>query len=213
MMTAPKLPSLHRNGLLESMTWSRLTDQPSLGKAKAAFLELTESFMKPFCELLRPYGRTKLRETSLSVLGALELLKQSSYETKTDPKALKGVLSWFDSFHDLSIPQEVWLQCQLALIEGFTNVVRHAHEGLPAETPIEIAITVTTEYLDMKIWDRGPGFDFDAMLNRKLKTTNHDSEGGRGLRIMYRVADTVEYSKTIDRRNCLHIQKHFDDAG
>lgn len=139
----------------------------------------------------------------------LNVLKQSTYTTKTDPEDLKDVLSWFDAFHNLPIPQEDWLQCQLALIEGFTNVVRHAHRELPYETPITIEVTVTTDYFDMKIWDYGPGFDFHTMLDQKLATTTADSENGRGLRIMYRVADVVEYVRTIDQRNCLHIQKRF----
>lgn len=140
----------------------------------------------------------------------MSILKQSTYETQTDPKALKRVLSWFDDFHSLPIPQEDWLQCQLALIEGFTNAVRHAHKGLPRDTPIAIEVFVTDTYLDIKIWDRGPGFDFQTMLDRKLKTTRSDSEGGRGLRIMYRVADFVEYSQAPDQRNCLHIRKYFN---
>jgi serine/threonine-protein kinase RsbW len=139
----------------------------------------------------------------------LGTLKQSSYKTKTDPKALKAVLAWFDTFHDLPIPQEDWLQCQLALIEGFTNVVRHAHKGLPEETPITIEVSVTSDRLDMKIWDRGPGFDFGAMLDQKLRTTTPESEGGRGLRILDRVADTVEYSRSANQCNCLHIQKRL----
>lgn len=119
------------------------------------------------------------------------------------------MLSWFDHFHELPIPQEDWLQCQLALIEGFTNAVRHAHRGLSHETPIAIEVVATDTYLDIKIWDQGPGFDFQAMLDQKLQTTTSDSEGGRGLRIMYRVADIVEYARTPDERNCLHIRKRF----
>ncbi len=141
----------------------------------------------------------------------MAILKQSSYKTKTDLKALKGVLSWFDTFHGLPIPQEIWLQCQLALIEGFTNVVRHAHAELPPDTPIEITVAVMDDRLDIKIWDYGPGFDFEAMLHRKLQTTTPESSGGRGLRIMYRVADIVEYARLADQRNCLHIQKRFED--
>ena len=163
-------------------------------------------FLKVFFDRQRTYERFSLAK----VLRPLNILKQSTYETKTDPKALKGVLSWFDSFHALPIPQEDWLQCQLALIEGFTNAGRHAHKGLPLETPVTIAVTVTDEYLDMQIWDCGPGFDFQAMLERKLETTTSDSEGGRGLRIMYRVADIVEYKPPPDQRNCLHIRKRFD---
>lgn len=139
----------------------------------------------------------------------LTILKQSTYETETEPQALQGVLSWFEGFHELPIPQEDWLQCQLALIEGFTNAVRHAHAGLPRETPISITITIARNYLDMKIWDYGPGFDFKAMLDYKLKTTNASSEGGRGLRIMYRVADILDYERLPDQRNCLHIRKSF----
>ncbi|MEO0985634.1 MAG: ATP-binding protein [Cyanobacteria bacterium J06639_14] len=134
---------------------------------------------------------------------------QSRYKTETDPRVLQSILSWFDNFHALPMPQDTWLQCQLALIEGFTNVVRHAHRGLPTETPIEIEITVTTECMDIKIWDCGPGFDFESVLNTKLQQPNFDSPGGRGLSIMYRVADTVDYSRTADQRNCLHIRKCF----
>lgn len=152
-----------------------------------------------------------MRNSACSGCWPLPILKQSTYETKTDPQALKGVLSWFDEFHSLPIPQEDWLQCQLALIEGFTNAVRHAHRGLPRDTPIAIAVCVTDTYLDIKIWDRGPGFDFQAMLDQKLKTTTADSEGGRGLRIMYRVADIVEYTRTADLRNCLHVRKRFGE--
>ncbi len=149
-------------------------------------------------------------QRSLSaVLKSLTILTQSTYKTQTDPQALQGVLSWFDSFHELPIPQEDWLKCQLALIEGFTNAVRHAHKGLPPETPIAITVTITNNYLDMKIWDHGPGFDFQAMLDHKLQTTNADSEGGRGLRIMYRVADIVKYERMSDQRHCLHIRKSF----
>lgn len=148
-------------------------------------------------------------EGALFSVGSLEILKTSLFQTRTDPDALKGVLSWFDGFQSLPIPPEVWLQCQLALIEGFTNAVRHAHRDLARDTPIDIEVTVTTTALDMKIWDRGPGFNFDAMLNRKLETTTPDSEGGRGLKIMSRVADTVTYRPSDDGRNCLHICKQF----
>lgn len=141
----------------------------------------------------------------------LVILRKSGFQTQTDPDALKAVLAWFDEFQSLPIPPAVWLQCQLALIEGFTNAVRHAHRGLPPETPIEIEVTATTDALEFKIWDQGPGFDFNSTLHRKLKTTTPDSEGGRGLRIMQRVADTVSYCPTADGRNCLYIYKAFGD--
>jgi serine/threonine-protein kinase RsbW len=145
-----------------------------------------------------------------SPVTTLDILKHSRYDTQTDLKALKAILAWFDDFHDATtIPQDVWLQCKLALVEGFTNVVRHAHQGLPPETPIAIEIIVSTAYLDIKIWDQGPGFDYQAMLTRKLQTTTPESEGGRGLQILSRVADSVEYTRIDDQQNCLHMRKFF----
>ncbi|MGD1907660.1 MAG: ATP-binding protein [Leptolyngbyaceae cyanobacterium] len=140
----------------------------------------------------------------------MAILKQDVCKTTTDLDDLKKVLVWFDDFQGL-IPQTVWLQCQLALIEGFTNAVRHAHKQLPQETPITIEVVVASEYLDIKIWDKGPGFDFGSMLNRKLKTTTLESVGGRGLRIMQQVADTVEYLSAGADGNCLHICKYFSE--
>ncbi len=132
-------------------------------------------------------------------------------ETLTDPTALKSVLAWFDQFQASPIPRQIWLQCQLALVEGFTNAVRHAHAGLPASTPIRIEVSVSDQAIDIRIWDRGPGFDLTEVLKTKL---NHPTEpldqdeGGRGLKIMYLVADQLTYE--VDQQgNCLHLHKIY----
>jgi serine/threonine-protein kinase RsbW len=45
----------------------------------------------------------------------------------------------------LPIPEAVSHQCILAVSEGCTNAVRHAHKNLPRETPIELEITVVNK--------------------------------------------------------------------
>jgi len=137
------------------------------------------------------------------------LLQRRDIRTQSNPESLDTVLAWFDQFQAPSLPHTVWLQCQLALIEGFTNAVRHAHRGLPESTPIDIEVTVSQTAIDIYIWDSGPGFDLMGMLARKLQTTNHDSEGGRGLRIIHLIADQITYERTADHRNCLHISKQY----
>lgn len=119
------------------------------------------------------------------------------------------MLTWFDQFQQAPIPHKIWLQCQLALIEGFTNAIRHAHAGMAADTPIRIQVTVSDHDIDIRIWDRGPGFNFDSILNNKLSVTRQDAEGGRGLKIMYLVADKISYAPLEGRGNCLHIQKTY----
>lgn len=123
------------------------------------------------------------------------------------------MLAWFDEFQTLPLPHKVWLQCQLALIEGFTNAIRHAHAHLPPQTPICIEVQVCDSTVDIRIWDFGPGFDLDSVLAHKLAFNDTNAEGGRGLRIMHLVADTLSYERTPDQRNCLHIHKVYGDEG
>lgn len=91
-----------------------------------------------------------------------------SLQVNTDLNALTRVLEWFEQLKDLSLPKEVWWNFQLALAEGFTNAVRHAHKNLPVETPVQLEIIVFNGRLELKVWDCGPYFDFDAKLKETL---------------------------------------------
>jgi serine/threonine-protein kinase RsbW len=91
-----------------------------------------------------------------------------SLQVNTDLNALTRVLEWFEQLKDLSLPNEVWWNFQLALAEGFTNAVRHAHKNLPVETPVQLEIIVFNGRLELKVWDCGPYFDFDAKLKETL---------------------------------------------
>ena len=91
-----------------------------------------------------------------------------SLQVNTDLNALTKVLEWFEQLKKLSLPNEVWWNFQLALAEGFTNAVRHAHKNLPVETPVQLEIIVFNGRWELKVWDCGPYFDFDAKLKETL---------------------------------------------
>lgn len=91
-----------------------------------------------------------------------------SLQVNTDLNALTRVLEWFEQLKNLSLPNEVWWNLQLAVAEGFTNAVRHAHKNLPVETPVQLEIIVFNGRLELKVWDCGPYFDFDAKLKETL---------------------------------------------
>jgi serine/threonine-protein kinase RsbW len=95
--------------------------------------------------------------------------KKISIQRPTDIKSVTQVLSWLEQLDPLPIPEAVLHQCKLVVIEGFTNVVRHAHKNLPRETPIDLEITVFNERLEIKIWDGGKPFDFKAKLKEELQ--------------------------------------------
>ncbi len=90
----------------------------------------------------------------------------------TDLHAVSQVLDWYEQLNELPIPQDIVMQAQLALIEGFTNAVRHAHQGMPLETPIKLEINVFEKRLEMRVWDYGKPFDLHSKLREILTAQN-----------------------------------------
>jgi len=54
-------------------------------------------------------------------------LSSRQLTVNSDLDQLEAVLNWFDRLSDPGVPTDLWMQAQLALVEGFTNAVRHAH--------------------------------------------------------------------------------------
>jgi serine/threonine-protein kinase RsbW len=137
--------------------------------------------------------------------------KKQSCQFASDLNLLMDVLSWFEGLNQPFIPTKVWLQCQLAIAEGFTNAVRHAHQNLPIDTPIDLEVTINTEShsLTICIWDCGQPFDLGAKVQELPHLFNDQSEGGRGIAIMNEIADDISYIRTDDQRNCLILVKSY----
>ncbi|MCC3405143.1 MAG: ATP-binding protein [Microcoleus sp. PH2017_10_PVI_O_A] len=139
----------------------------------------------------------------------LQPLKKAALQVNTGQSALEPVLSWFAQLYEQRIPTSVWIRCQLALAEGFTNAVRHAHEGQRPDLPVEIDVLVSAESVEIKIWDSGPPFDLDQKIQDMSKTIDPEASGGRGLKLMKDIADSLSYTRTADGRNCLSIVKNY----
>lgn len=146
-------------------------------------------------------------------------LQQSRLQVKTDLEAIREVWQWFEQFTSPLLPQLFWWECEVALTEGFTNVVRHAHQHLPQTTPIEIELKVCAQYLEIRIWDWGKPFDLQAELQslyqkqaelQALSQEQPDTplpEGHRGLIFMDQFMDELDYLRGSDGRNCLLLRK------
>jgi serine/threonine-protein kinase RsbW len=139
----------------------------------------------------------------------MKILEQTSLKVNSDLQSLAQVLAVFDSLNQNWIPREDWLKSQLALTEGFTNAVRHAHHHLPAEVPIEVQITLTSQSLIIQIWDQGSYFDLENFL-QAIEGQDHQFAGHRqGLPILQKIAAKLSYTRQEDNRNCLLIIKQF----
>lgn len=138
------------------------------------------------------------------------MLQQDHLRVKSDLTVLNQVQQWFKRFCLRYPIQFSWSESQLyrlnlALAEGFTNAVRHAHYALPPETAIDIDLTLWADRLEIRIWDQGKPFDPDALEEPAPGTLQ---EGGYGWFLLRRLADRVVYERGADGRNCLLIVKH-----
>ncbi|WP_413159986.1 ATP-binding protein [Capilliphycus salinus ALCB114379] len=124
--------------------------------------------------------------------------------------ALSDILSWFARLQHPSIPSSIWIRCQLALAEAFTNAVRHAHRNLPLqEVTVEIEVTVSDSQIEIRVWDCGPPFNLIEKLKQLPPQIDKASGGGRGLKLMRDIADYLSYEPCRDGRNCLLIVKNY----
>lgn len=139
----------------------------------------------------------------------MEVLKKVSGQFPSDLKVLDDVLLWFDQLNEPPLPTKIWLQCQLALAEGFTNAVRHAHKGLPSDVPIDLELTLFPHCLEIRIFDQGPPFDLEQRMKNTPETVSEKATGGRGIAILQKIANFLSYTRTDDNRNCLLIVKHY----
>ncbi|WP_152592429.1 ATP-binding protein [Nostoc sphaeroides] len=138
-------------------------------------------------------------------------MKKKIYlKVNTDLTASPQVLFWFEQMNQPPIPdKKIWWQCQTLMMEGFTNIVEHAHKNLPIETPIEIEAVRLDQYIEIRIFSHGEPFDLEQQLQQTSEFEQNDGERGRGLKIMSIIADKLSYEPTVDNRYCLFISKCY----
>ena len=134
---------------------------------------------------------------------------------------LTAVQRWFRSVVSHFSIEAPWINEQydklnLALAEGFTNAVRHAHADLPSTTPITIELVMEADKIEIFIFDQGQPFNPDSLSEPKPGVLR---EGGYGWFLLRRLADQVTYSPIANQsasvslsansqwRNCLRIVK------
>lgn len=137
----------------------------------------------------------------------LQPLHQTFLQVNTDLDALDQVIKWFEQFNHPPIHSQAGMECQLALAEGFTNAVRHAHRNLSAETLIDLEVQVFEDRVEIRIWDQGAPFDLEKKLREMPTEWDKEAEGGRGLRLMKEISDILSCTRMLDGRNCWLILK------
>ncbi len=138
------------------------------------------------------------------------MYRQTSLVVRSDLRVLNSIEDWFQQFCAQSGCRLVWLKqqaypMQLALVEGFSNAVRHAHKSLPTDTEIKIDLALWDDRIEIRIWDRGEPFDPTTLKEPAPGTLRL---GGYGWFLLRRLADQAEYQRCRQGGNCLWLVKH-----
>lgn len=139
----------------------------------------------------------------------MSILKKIQFKVNSNLQELESVLSQFNQIYDEFIPDRDWLKCKLALAEGFTNAVRHAHKNLSMKIPITIEAVLEPTTLVICIWDFGDRFDLNQYIQEKLDKSPSWISSGRGVAILTQIADRLEYQHIEHKGNRLLIIKNF----
>lgn len=127
----------------------------------------------------------------------LTMLERAQLTVTSHLDELSEVQQWFTTLVSQMAIEHPWVneqfdQLNLALAEGFTNAVRHAHANLPGSTPIELELILLPEKIEIRIFDQGGPFDPNSLSEPQPGTLR---EGGYGWFLLRRLADQVTYSR------------------
>lgn len=141
------------------------------------------------------------------------MFQQDHLTVNSNLTVLNHVQKWFEKFwhrHDPNFPRRdnQLHRLNLALAEGFTNAVRHAHSGLSADTSIDIQVALHDDRMEIEIWDWGQPFDPTGVREPQPGTLQ---EGGYGWYLLRRLSDDVSYQRQ-GQRNCLKIVKYTPET-
>ena len=92
---------------------------------------------------------------------------------------------------------------ELAVVEGFTNIIRHGYRGKTDE-PIEIRVEVPPGAFRMELSDRAPFVDPSKIASRPLDEVR---PGGLGVHLMRSTMDRVDYLKNARGGTTLVLEK------
>ena len=105
---------------------------------------------------------------------------------------------------------------ELCVIEAVTNSIKHAYGGKPGRE-VTITFILSEREAVFEICDRGKPMNPERLKNAKLTHSQTEkesidaiSESGRGLGIMKKIMDHVEYRSENDL-NCLILTKRVLD--
>lgn len=129
-----------------------------------------------------------------------------------------ATVPWVRSFvtthlADLGVDGSSIEDIAIALTEACANVVAHAvgDRDDDGDSDFEVEISLGADRCELRITDRGPGFDLD--LTEVGPMPGWDAEGGRGIAMIRAVVDDVTWRSRRGGGTTVRITKHLSVLG
>jgi serine/threonine-protein kinase RsbW len=94
----------------------------------------------------------------------------------------------------IGINQDNYGKIMVCAMEAVNNAVVHGNKSLAAKK-VEIEISYLTDTLIISVLDEGPGFKAEQVPD-PTKAENIENVSGRGVFLMMRLADKIEFNDT-----------------
>lgn len=103
---------------------------------------------------------------------------------------------------NLGIDRRCVEDVEIVVTEACTNVLKHAQDDCG---DYEVEVCIRRERADIKIKDRGRGFDQRSLS--EAKALDPTEEGGRGILLMRALVDRVEFLSEPESGTIVHLTK------
>ena len=127
----------------------------------------------------------------------------------SDPRYLRFVRELAGEAAELAgFPSEDRDRIELAVVEGFTNVIRHGYGGRTDQRiELRLAVPASRRSLRIEMEDWGTWVDPSRMVSRPLDQVR---PGGLGVHLMKATMDVVEYRRNTHGGTTLVLEKRRD---
>jgi serine/threonine-protein kinase RsbW len=129
--------------------------------------------------------------------------KEASRSFPSRLESVQELLDWMEDIRFAEISEDIWVQAKTAIVEGFTNAVRHAHADQVPPPPVGVRIVRRPDALELEVIDSGAPFQMQA------EAPQPDQERHWGLIMLQRLQERygwrIDYVSTGTQGNILRI--------
>lgn len=116
----------------------------------------------------------------------LEIPSEISYIKKISNEILRHL-------QRLKVDKSIQFDVRLSFEEALRNAIQHGNKYNKKLT-VEVSYEVDEDKIEIEVADKGKGFDLTKVSDPRTKE-NIMKEGGRGVFLIYKLMDKVEYNK------------------